>query len=361
VGTRVNRAELLQTLQRVDPGLSTRDFVEQSTSYVFSDGWCATFNDEVCCRSKTGLPPELAGAVKASPLRATLENMADDEVELEVRSGELRVRAHRIKVDLRLQHEILLPVEQVDAPAAWVTLPEEFTKAVEAVVPAAGTDQQEFLSTCVHVHPKWLEACDRRQATRYEVESGLSRPFLVRARSLAHVVPMGVTKAGETDNWVHFRNKTTVLSIRRHLDQYPDIGRMMAFRGTPAVLPRGAIQAAKLGGVFTADDKENDRVLVRMFEGNMEVVGEGANGRSTVELVTTYTGEEIRFRVAPALLARIVQNHTQCEIVPGKLKVVGERWTYVVLLNVADERTAPAAPPEPADSEETDVDPVASR
>lgn len=346
MGHRTNRAELLQALQRVDPGLSSRDFIEQSTSYVFSGGWVATFNDEVCCRTKTGLPADFVGAVKASKLKATLETINDDEVDLEIRGdGNLRVRAHRIDVKIRMQAEILLPIDQVDSPEAWLTLPEDFAKAVEQVVPAAGTNREEFVATCVHVAPEWMEACDRRQATRYEVALGLSRSFLVRARSLAHAVPMGVTKVGETENWFHLRNKTTVLSVRRHLDPYPDIGRMLNFKGTPAVLPRGAIQAARLGGVFTADDKQNDKVLVCLSDGRLDVVGGGMDGEARVHLDSTYRGGEVKFRIAPQLLATIVQNHTECEIAPGKLRVAGEKWTYMVLLNVADE-PAPAGPPE---------------
>ena len=344
---RVNRLQLLQVLGRVEPGRSTKDYLEQSSCFVFDNGWCVCFNDEICVRTKTELPEELSGAVHGKPLLEVLENMSDEEVDLRTVDGELQIRGNRKKAGVRMEAEIVLPVDQVEKPASWTPLPGDFSEAVKQVCAVAGTNDEEFLSVCVHVHPQWLEACDRRQAARYNLETGVSRPFLVRAKSLAHVAPLGVVKIGETDSWVHFRNKTLVFSIRRHLDEYPDIGGTMDFTGTPAVLPRGAAEAAKLGGVFSGEDKENDKVSVRLSPGRMQVRGEGAHGWAQADLEMDYRGTPLEFRVAPAVLEQLVRDHTQCEVTADKLRVVGEHWVYVTALGKPDaprdEEPEPAA------------------
>lgn len=338
---RVNRAEFLQILSRVEPGLSKRDLVEQSRCFVFQDGWVATFNDEICCRTKTDLPEDFVGAVHAEPLTRTLENMADDEIEVSIREGELFLRGKRKQAGIKLEAQIVLPVDQVELPekGTWTVLPEEFPAAVEQVIATAGTNDEEFITVCVHVHPLWLEACDRKQATRYEIPTGVTRPFLIRASSLKHIIPLGLTKAGETENWVHFRNKSIIFSCRRHLDEYPSdrITEMMKFRGEPATLPRGGVEAASLAGVFSGEDKDNDKVLVRLTDGHMVVRGDGAFGWASVDLEMAYHGAPVSFLIAPQLLIELVKNHTDCEIGPGRLMVSGARWKYLTVLGAAEE------------------------
>lgn len=343
---RVNRQEFLQTLARVQPGLSSSDFIEQSTCYAFADGWVATFNDEICCRTKTGLP-DLTGAVRAKQFTSVLENMADEEVDLDATAAELRISGRRKKAGVRMEAEIVLPVEQVETPAAWMPLPAEFGDAVRSVLGAAGTNDEEFLTVCVHVHPDFVEACDRKQAARYDIATGVSRPFLVRASSLGHVAKLDMTKVGETDNWIHFRNKLLVFSCRRHLDEYPDITALLKTRGTPTKLPRGASEAAALAGVFTADDKENDKVNVRLTTDRMVVRGEGAFGWASADLETAYKGDDVVFRISPAMLTKLVKEHETCEITPDKLIVAGERWRYLTCLGRPD-ASKDAPKPEPS-------------
>lgn len=204
---RINRATLLEILLRVAPGLSSRDFIEQSSCFAFTGGWVATFNDEICCRTKTGFDADFVGAVHAQSLLRVLENMSEDEVDLNATAKELVVIGKRKKAGIRMESEIILPVEQVEPPESWTPIPEDFGVALKTVAAAAGTNDEEFMTVCIHITPEFMEACDRRQATRYTLATGVSRPFLVRAKSIIHVADRAMLKIGETDNWVHLRNK----------------------------------------------------------------------------------------------------------------------------------------------------------
>ena len=332
---RVNREEFIQTLARVAPGLSSRDWLEQSTCVVIQDGWCSTFNDEICCRTKSSLPPEISGAVRALPLTRALENLTDDEVEVSCEKGKLRVTAARTKVWVRMENSIVLPVDRVIPPKSWTPLPQDFKDAVELVVAGAGTNEEEFLSVCVHLHPEYMESTDRRQMTRYAIETGVSGSFLVRAKSLAHLVSLQPVKMGETENWVHFRNKSVIFSCRRHLDPFPTetLTRALRFKGVPTKLPMGAEVAAKLAGVFSGEDKKKDRVRVDLTDGHMTVTGEGAYGGATRDLDMDYHGDDLSFQISPTSLIELVKRDTECEIGDGKLKVLGERWSYLTVLS----------------------------
>lgn len=337
---RVSRGALLEALARVEPGRSTRDFLAQSACYVFQAGSVVTFNDEVCCRTASGLDRDFAGAVAGAPLKLGLENLTDDDIDLEIGPKELVVRGARKRFGVRLETEILLPVNEVEPPAGWTALaePDEFAAALRAVCATAGSEADGFGAQCAHFTPSHLEACDLRQALRHQI--GLPIPegerFLVKAKSLAPAAGLGPTKMGLTPRWLHLRNKLLVYSVRRHLDDFPDLEPIFAFRGAPATLPKGAAEAAKLGAVFTADGGDDDKVAVNVSAGRMRVRGAGAYGWAEADLELAYEGDALAFRIAPAMLEKLVTDHNQCEVGPGKLRVDGERWQYVSVLGKPD-------------------------
>lgn len=331
---RIDRPELLQILSSVSPGLSTKDIIQQSSCFVFRDGWVVTFNGEVACRTKTGLPGDFEGAVHGDPLLQVLNKIQDQVVTLEPVEGELRIRAVRTNVGIRMESDILLPTEEIEKPEGWVDIPLDFDDALKKVKEAAGTNREEFLTVCIHIHPEWIEACDRFQATRYMIELGVEKSFLVRKDNIQHVIGLEMSRMSETENWVHFRNprKGLVVSCRRHVESYPDLGPMLEFRGKPANLPTGTEEAADLAAVFSGEDKDNNKVVVSISPRRMAVRGEGTYGWATKDLEMEYEGEEMTFRVSPTLLVDLVKNHKTCEIGTDKLRVAGDKWTYITVL-----------------------------
>lgn len=333
---RVNRTDFLQILNRVQPGLSVRAFIEQSSCFVFEKGWVITFNDEICCRTLTGLPHEFKGAVKAEPLLRLFTAMSDDEVHLEPTKAELRVYGVRKQAGVRMESEILLPHNMIAQPKKWVVLPEDFGAAIEPVVETAGTNEEEFICTCVHLHPEFLETCDRQQVTRYNMEIGLTSPVLVRAKSLLPVATLGVTKMGQTENWIHFRNTMLVYSCRIHVGEFFNTDPYLDVNGTPATLPMCADEAVNGGEIFSGDDKKNDRVLVMLTDGKMTLRGEGLSGWFESACEMSYHGPDVSFRVSPKRLKQLVKKTSECTIGEGRLWVLGERWSYATSLGAVN-------------------------
>jgi len=304
-------------------------------------GWVVTFNNEVCCKIKTGLAPSFEGAVKAEPLRAVLENLGEDTVLFDVR-GEppaqtlvVRGEARAAQVKIRMEADILLPVEEVEKPEYWDALPAKFPDAVKLVAQAAGTNIDEFLTTCIHVHPNWLESCDRWQATRYRLDTGVDEPFLVRAKSLLPMASMDMTDMSVTPGWVHFRNAKVRYSARRHLEKYPSLEKMLATTGEHIKLPEGAEAAARLAEIFSAENKDNNKVMVTLASDLMTVTGQGSHGEAEEPLRMNYRGDPTQFRVAPDLLVKMVKDYKTCQIAPGMMRVDGEDWVHATVLGKA--------------------------
>lgn len=335
----VNREELLNQLESIKPGLSPKDIIEQSSCFVFKEGNVMTYNDEVACTIKSCL--KIDGAVVAEPLIAILRKLPADTLEIDVVENELIIQAKRRKSGLRMEQMILLPIDNVEKPMKWVKLPEDFTEAIEIVSQCAGTDETNFALTCVHVHPEYVEACDNYQLSRFPMKTGIKKASLVRQSSIKNIIDLGMIEFSESDTWVHFRNSGgLVLSCRRHLEEYISLDALLECDGSPTVIPKGLSDAAERADVFSSENADNNQVTVDLSPkngGQLRITGQGASGWYKETKKLKYTGEPMRFRIAPKLLMEISKRHNECEIAADRLKIDGGKFTYVTCLGKADD------------------------
>ncbi len=73
---KVNKKELMTTLEGVLPGLSKKEITDQGNCFVFKDGKVITYNDEVAVFHPLDL--ELEGAVKAEEFFAILKTVQNE-------------------------------------------------------------------------------------------------------------------------------------------------------------------------------------------------------------------------------------------------------------------------------------------
>lgn len=323
---KVNREKLLATLECVAPGLSTREMIEQSSCFAFQDGRVFTYNEEMACSHSS--PLKIEGAVQSGALLEILRVLPDKMLDIEPGDGVLRLRGKRKKTDIRMEGKVVLPIESVEVPKKWRPLSEQFSEAVDLVRHCASKDETIHMLTCLHVHPKYVEACDNAQYARYRLKGVVEEPILVRADAVKHIAPLGMTEIGESENWVHFRNPDKlVLSCRRTLDPYQDFSGFLKESGRRITLPKTIAKATTAAGTFS---KENDQDLieVQLRPGWLCVEGRGQSGRHWQKTKVAYDGPEFYFLISPELLGDLVSRHSDCELTDNTLRVTTGRFTY---------------------------------
>lgn len=329
---RVNREDLLGQLESVQPGLSPKELVEQSSCFAFKNGKVFTFNDEVACQRQTSLK-KFTGAVAAAPLLALLQKLPNDELELEPSNGKLLVNAKRRQAGVRMEQDVLLPIDAVEAPNEWSKLHDDFAEAVDMAQQCAGHDETEFKITCVHIHPKWVEASDNFQITRYRLKTGFTEGILVRHSSIKHIVTLGMTEFSLTDAWVHFKNPSgLILSCRRYLDSFPDLGKYLLVEGTKTTLPKGLMDAVDKADIFAAENKDNHYVQVELRPGKLRIRGEGSLGWYSEVTRIKYNGEALQFHISPKLLVQLAERHNEVLVSENRLKVDGGKYVYLTVV-----------------------------
>jgi len=355
---RIDREEFLKDLELVKGGLSPREFIEQSSCFVFQKGMVMTFNDEVACRKKVGL--KITGAVQAQLLLDILGKLDDPSLEVrENEAGELEFEGKKKSFGLTKDAEIFLPIDRVESPSKWHQLPKEFIEAIEMVQHCVSSDESRFLLTCIHIHPDYIEACDNHQILRCKVQLGNKNPVLVRGTSLVQLITLGMDEVAMTKSWIHFRQSSAkdgdeqdglVFSCRKYAEDYPSLDEALAVEdGRPVVLPKGMIEVSDRAAVFAADRTGDPLVVVTLKAGAIRIVGRGLSGWYKEVKGVTYDGPIIHFMIAPDLLGRISDKYKEAEITSTKLKVTapGGQWEYVTVLGKPGDEE-----PEPKGEEE---------
>ncbi len=333
---RVNRMEFLQKLESVRGGLTTKAVLDQSNCFVFRRGRIITFNDEVACSVRSGLGKELSGAANSAKLLAILQKLIDDEVGIEFKESALVVYDKKGETEVRMDAEITLPIDAIERPEEWNPIPDEFAEAVETVQECAGKDAEKFSTTCIHIHPNWIEAFDNYQVCRYPLETGLKSPVLVRRDSIKHIVALGMSEFGESKSWIHFRNDSgLVYSCRYFVEKFFDVTPLLKFdKGVNVTLPKSLGEACERAEIFSGDNVDKNYVTVDLRPGKMRIRGESMSGKRTERERLNYDGPAMSFKMSPKLLARITQKYNECSINIPKLKIDGNgKFTYVTVLS----------------------------
>ena len=309
-----------------------------------------TFNDEVACQIETGLSIE--GAVQSAALLDILQKLDDESLEVrENEDGAFEFRGKRKGFAVTRDEQIFLPIDNVETPTKWRKLPPEFTEAIALTNLCVSGDDSQFVFTCIHLHPEYIEACDNFQLLRFKMKFGLKNPVLVRGTSLKDIaaLPVPMDEVALTKSWMHFRNaKGLQYSCRRYAEDYPDLNRLLESDGHAMVLPRGAAKASERAAIFATDGAVASQIQVKLAEGKMRIKGEGTLGWYKEVSKVVYDGPPLMFWISPSLLTQISEKHQEAEISEDKLVVSGGKWTYVTVLSAEEAKAAP----EPEESEE---------
>lgn len=337
--TPINRVEFLQMLEAAAPGLAPAT-VSQSDCYCFRNSYIYTFDGEVLCRAKSVLDKDVTGAVHGKPLLETLRQIETEEIEVGIDGDEFVVKSKREEARVFCDPNILSPFEEVEKPDTWGELPIDFPQAIQMVAECAGSDNKKFLITCVHITPKFVEAFDNFSFSRYRLKIPIDKPTIIRAKAAGQIGHRGPSKMAVTENWLHFRNSMIRMSVQR-FDPADHKGELLKRldglleeKGKRVPFPESTIDGSKITEIFSKENKDNNKITVKLKDRKIRLYGEGASGRSKHWSKIKYDGKPISFIVGPSVLQGIIQKNNEIEVVPptdeldGRLIVNSDRWFF---------------------------------
>lgn len=333
---KIQRDDFLQSLESVSPGLSDSGGIEQANCLIFKDGDVMTFNDEVSVRCPSGLGKDFSLAVPSKVILVNLRKWKEEEIDVEPQKDGLLIRGKGSrKAFFQADREISSPIACVEKPGKWKKLPEDFGEAVRIVSECAKDTGESLAVMCVSIHPKFIEASDNLQLTRYKVDTGVENFVLVRKTAIKQLPPLDMTEMSETKGWLHFRNPAGVtFSVRKNAppeDYGPDYwSPFLKKEGEKITLPKNLAEAADKAADFLSEEANAIRVEIR--DGKMRVKGEGSFGWLQEVKSVEYKGRDMGFLVSPKLLAEMVNKHHEALVTEGRLLVDSGKFVSALCL-----------------------------
>jgi len=338
---KVNKAELLAALEKVKPGLASKEIIEQSASFSFMDGRVVTYNDEISVSHPiTGLKG-ITGAIKAQELYQFLGKIDKDEIRLRLKDNQIVLKAGRAQAGFVFQQEIRLPIEEVGEVGEWHDLPSKFIDSLRFCAPICSKDMTRPILTCVNVHSSGtVVASDNYRMAAYSLQDKMPiETFLIPATSAQELIKYNVKQIASGKGWTHFRTEdNTIFSCRVYNDHYPDVHQILEFEGVEVHLPSGLAQALERSQIF-AKNELDDTVLVKIsLNGNELMVSAQQDfGWFQERLSVEYDGEPLRFMVNPIHLHEILEQMSHCALGQDRIKFEADNWVYVIALTAEED------------------------
>ena len=354
---RVKRADLLKVLQMASVGVSGREILEQSHTFVFAKGRLLTFNDEVFFSYPT--PLELEGAVPAEDLLNVLNKLPDEEIDVDLVGSELVLKGHRRSAGLAYAAEVKLPVDSVPRPSDWADVGPEFIKVLLQAARCCGRDFAAPWTTMVHVTSSLVEACDNQRFFRYTKATGLKQDIGIPASAIETVARLGVTKVAVGSGWIHFRTTDrAVVSIRSSHEKYhPGVEKLLEMTKPASVeLPAALVEMIERAGVMN-ETTYDAKVTVNVASDELTLTARKDTGWYKESKRIKYAGHPIGFDVNPDFLCELLRLTSKITVDANKLKIVAGPITFVVaLLQRADKPTKKEQEPAATEEQAPDVD-----
>ncbi len=330
---KINKKKLMAVLEKVKPGLASKDIVSQATSFAFSDGYISTFNDEIAISAP--FESEIEGAVRANELYALLSKVYDDELDVTTKGNELIIKGKKAKAGIKLETEITLPIDELGdtTKMALLPLPEDFLDIINIASQVAAKDMSKPILTCVFIEGEMIYASDGGRIIRGEMNGKIDGSILLPAAVVKTLLKYNVTEFGKTQGWVHFHTEDELIfSSRVLVGDFPEVDEYLEVEGDILTFPKTIISMLDRAGVFTAENISDEFVTISVENKKMIVKGEGEFGWLEETTNCRYQGDKVEFSVDPAFLVDIVEDLKKCVVGENTLLFQGENFDHVISL-----------------------------
>ena len=329
---KIERQKLLETIEIVKPGLASKEFIEQSTSFAFQAGKLITFNDEISVSHPIDL--DIEGTVKAEELHGLLSKMKGEVIDFDLSDDEVQLKCGKFKAGLKLDLEVKLPLESLEGGGKWYSLPDDFIDGLSFAKFSASKDMTSPVLTCLHVDGSFVESSDNYRITRYALKGDVGKEFLIPATVADQLCRYSFQEVSVGKSWVHFRNDAgTVFSVRTFSSKFPEISGMLDIQGVELKLPRKIQEMLDRASILAKRDyKLDEEVLVKVHDNKFIVRGQGEVGWSEEEANVRYSGDPILFKANPDFL-KAMSDVRECVVGERVIKFQGENWQHLIALH----------------------------
>lgn len=338
----IARGVLLAKLNEASIGLSAKEVLEQSSCFVFQGDWLTTFNDNIMVRVKS--PLDFNAIVSASEMIGILSKMPDETVDITRVGGEVAIKGKRRDAGIACADDVQLPIDAVPEPEAFSRLEEGAMAAMQQAARTCGSDDTQYLTTCVHVTPDMIEGCDNFRFIRIEGKTGFRSEVLIPAASVAELEGIEIAKVSIGEGWVHFKTTGGArVSVRcSHESYHKDLDALLKMTEPEKIaLPPNLAEIVERAEVFHTGERDA-RIGISIESGQLTIESKKDEGWYRERKKLPYQGRAFAFEINPKFLVEILKRTRDVIVDERKMKIATGKISFIVSLTA--KRETPAAP-----------------
>jgi len=338
---RIKRAELLEILSKIRPGLSDRKIIDQTDCFVFDEkGSVRTYNDEISV--SVPLDVRFSAAVKAQEFFELISKLDSEKISLTLSKEEqlLLIESGKMKGQMVVSTEIKCPTVDVGY-GKWLRLPKNFAAAVGFCLFSADRRSAISVMACLFIKGEYVCSSDRFRATKYKMDGSIQQEFLLPVGAAQELMVCAPTHYMVDDDsvWINFKNGEGVIFSSRVFDgKYPEeIWEVFNFKKDEVAgvvsVPEGLTNAVECGKIFSREALiENDMVSIKVSSGKMICCGQGPLGHIEWEFDVNYKKKDFEILAPADALVEILSHIKEIKVLEGKLYFGGADFEHVISL-----------------------------
>lgn len=323
----IDRVQLLDALQKVQPGLASKEQIEQTTCYAFTGNHISTYNDEIAISYPFDI--DFKGAIESKEFTDLLSSIKTDKIKVIIKNGEFRVLTKKDKSGLKIQEEITLPLDFLNQSIKFKKLPLDFNDALKTCLMSVGNDTSIAFGY-IHINDDYVESCNNYSFTRYSISSTIKKDLLIPGSAARHLCKYKLTGYCKSNGWIHFSEKSTglIFSCRTIDSPYPDLSPFLDVPGKKITIPDGLYSALSNAKIFTKD-KNQPEVIITLNDEGCTVHSSNDRGWRTQHIDMTVQNP-VEFGINAAVLQTVLKNINKAVVGTSSIKFTAKKYTYVI-------------------------------
>lgn len=332
----VNTKSLLDVLHRVRSGLTSKAMVQQSDCFIFHKNKIYTYNDEIAISHPFMI--DINGAVPAKEFLNLLSRIKQEEIHITQTDSGLLIKGKNNKANIKIVFKITLPIDQINPPDQFDSLPKEFTTALKFCLFSCSKDMTKVALTCIHCNQYRIESSDNYRVTvRFFNDSYFVQPLLIPSVAAKSLATFDVIKYAISPGWLHFKTEKGVLFSCRTYEgmTFPNVDRIINVKGEKVTLPDNLDDVLKRACVFTKTETHaGERVSVELSDGKLTIKSKGDAGWFEEFCVIPYKGNTKSFDVHPEHLLYIFYLCNTMEVTKNRLIFEGKYGEFIHVVSL---------------------------
>jgi len=332
---KVNKQELLYALEKVRPGLTGKEIIQQSNSFIFYKNRVYSYNENILI-SYPIKNLNFNGSIKGKELYEILNKFSEKTINISKLKNTLIINNKNIETGFFLQEKIDSNIHNLQKIDNWKKLSKNFIKGLQICNLAANKNN---ILPYIHINNKNIEATNGYIIASYKLKNKLFNiPILLSSTIISNIINNTFNKIAYTkNNWLHFKNKEGLkISCKIYNDKFPKINNILLFKGEKIILPKNLCPTLERIIIFCKSDLQKEELMTFKINKNKIILSSKTEiGWIKEEIkIENINNLNISFQINPNYLLNILQNieNISCIYKENKIKFENKKYSIAIAI-----------------------------